>query len=89
MNQEFGEAVVSMTLPYIEHDDFILSFILLTWADSVVLPLGWVYTFYLYRELGDIVYSPALLYDEMFRLHLVIKNVLLKTQMGHCINIEG
>ena len=28
MNQEFGVVVVSMTLPYIEHDVFTLSFTL-------------------------------------------------------------
>ena len=39
MNQEFDVAVVSLTLPYIEHGEFILPFTLSRWADLVVLPL--------------------------------------------------
>ena len=78
MNQEFGTAVVSMTLPYIEHDEFILSFILLSWADLVVLPLcvSKPHTFIaIWKTLPTLL---PVFKDDVYRLHLANKNILLR-----------
>ena len=74
MNQEFGVVVVSMTLSYIEHDVFTLSFTLSSWAYLVVLPLGASKS----HTFIDLAYTLACLQDDICRLHLANKNSLLR-----------